>query len=39
MKFGFTEEAEVLNGRLGMASIVIMVVVYALTGQLVPGIF
>jgi hypothetical protein len=39
MKFGFTPEAEILNGRLAMASFVVMVIVYLKTGQLLPGIF
>jgi len=39
MKFGFTPEAELLNGRLAMASFVVMVIVYFKTGQLLPGIW
>jgi hypothetical protein len=39
MKFGFTPEAEILNGRLAMASFVIAVGTYLTTGQLLPGIW
>jgi hypothetical protein len=39
MKFGFTPEAELTNGRLAMASFVVMVIVYLKTGQLLPGVF
>ena len=39
MKFGFTPEAEILNGRLAMLGFVIAVGTYLTTGQIVPGIF
>lgn len=39
MKFGWTEANEKLNGRLAMASLSIMVIVYLTTGQLIPGVF
>ena len=39
MKFGFTPESELANGRLAMASFVVMVIVYLKTGQLLPGVF
>jgi hypothetical protein len=39
MKFGFTPEAEILNGRLAMLGFVIAVGTYLTTGQLLPGVF
>jgi len=39
MKFGFTPEAEVLNSRLAMLGFVAAVVSYALTGQVIPGVW
>jgi hypothetical protein len=39
MKFGWTEANEILNGRLAMAALPIMVIVYLTTGQLIPGVF
>jgi len=39
MKFGFTPEAELLNSRLAMLGFVIAVGAYALTGQIIPGVF
>jgi hypothetical protein len=39
MKFGFTPEAETLNGRLAMLGFVIAVGTYLTTGQLVPGVW
>jgi len=39
MKFGFTEEAEKLNGRLAMIAFVLLVANYAFTGKLLPGVF
>jgi hypothetical protein len=39
MKFGFTPEAEILNSRLAMLGFVAAVISYALTGQIVPGLF
>lgn len=38
MKFGFTPEAEILNGRLAMIGFVAAVGAYMTTGQLIPGI-
>jgi hypothetical protein len=39
MKFGFTTEAEKLNGRLAMLGFIAAVGAYALTGQIIPGIW
>jgi hypothetical protein len=39
MKFGFTTEAEILNGRLAMIGFVIAVGTYFTTGQIIPGVF
>lgn len=39
MKFGFTPEAELANGRLAMLSFLIVVGTYLTTGQLLPGVF
>tara|TARA_B100001094_G_scaffold245203_1_gene241624 strand:- start:234 stop:353 length:120 start_codon:yes stop_codon:yes gene_type:complete len=39
MKFGFTEQAELLNSRLAMLGFIIAVGTYATTGQIIPGIF
>jgi hypothetical protein len=39
MKFGFTPEAELANGRIAMLSFVIAVGTYLTTGQLLPGVF
>jgi len=39
MKFGFTPEAEVLNSRLAMLGFVAAVISYALTGQVIPGVW
>ena len=36
---GFTEFAERLNGRLAMIGIVAALGAYAVTGQILPGIF
>jgi hypothetical protein len=38
-KFGWTPEAEILNGRLAMLGFVIAVGTYLTTGQLLPGVF
>jgi hypothetical protein len=38
-KFGWTEFAENLNGRLAMVSFVVMVVTYLATGQLIPNVW
>jgi hypothetical protein len=39
MKFGWTEQAELINGRIAMVSFVIMCAVYLKTGQLIPNIW
>lgn len=39
MKFGWTYENEILNGRLAMTAFVIMVGTYLTTGKLLPGVF
>lgn len=39
MKFGWTHENEILNGRLAMAAFVILVGTYLTTGQVLPGVF
>jgi len=39
MKFGFTPEAETLNGRLAMIGFVAAVGSYFITGQIIPGVF
>jgi hypothetical protein len=39
MKFGWTLEAEILNGRLAMLGFVIAVGTYLTTGQVIPGVF
>lgn len=39
MKFGFTPEAERLNGRLAMLGFVAAVGAYFTTGQIIPGVF
>jgi hypothetical protein len=39
MKFGFTPEAEKLNGRLAMIGFVAGVGVYLVTGQVIPGVW
>lgn len=36
---GFNERNEILNGRICMAAFPVMIVVYALTGQILPGIW
>lgn len=38
-KFGWTKEAELVNGRLAMAAFVILVGTYLTTGQVLPGIW
>lgn len=37
--FGWTEAAELLNGRISMIALPIAVIVYLKTGQLLPGIW
>lgn len=39
MKFGFTETAERLNGRLAMLGFVVAVGTYLTTGQIIPGVW
>jgi hypothetical protein len=39
MKFGWTPEAEMLNGRLAMLGFIIAAGTYATTGQILPGVF
>lgn len=38
MKFGFTEDAELLNARLAMLGFIIAVGTYLTTGQIIPGV-
>lgn len=35
----FTQEAEILNGRLAMIGIAAALGAYAVTGQIIPGLF
>jgi len=37
--FGWTHEAEILNGRLAMIGFVVAVGTYLTTGQILPGVF
>jgi hypothetical protein len=39
MKFGWTHENELKNGRLAMLGFVVMVGTYLTTGQIIPGVF
>jgi hypothetical protein len=39
MKFGWTPEAEILNGRLAMLGFIVAVGTYATTGQIIPGVW
>lgn len=39
MKFGWTHENEVKNGRLAMLGFVAMVGSYLVTGQVIPGLW
>lgn len=39
MKFGWTQEAETLNGRLAMVGFVAAVISYLITGQVILGIW
>jgi hypothetical protein len=39
MKFGWTHENLILNGRLAMLGFVVMVGTYLTTGQILPGVF
>ncbi|NBW58336.1 high light inducible protein [bacterium] len=38
MKFGWTTQAEIANGRLAMLAFVVLVGTYVTTGQLIPGV-
>jgi hypothetical protein len=38
-KFGFTQFAELVNCRLGVIGLVAALGAYAMTGQIIPGIF
>lgn len=37
--FGWTEQAEKLNGRLAMIGIVAMIGAYFVSGQVIPGVW
>jgi hypothetical protein len=37
--FGWTERAELANGRLAMIGVVAAMGAYALTGQVIPGVW
>ena len=39
MKFGCTEQAEALNGKIAMLAFVVMVGTYLTTGQIIPDVF
>jgi hypothetical protein len=39
MKFGWTHENEINQGRLAMLGFIIMVGTYLTTGQIIPGVF
>lgn len=39
MKFGWTHENLILNGRLAMLGFVAMVGAYLVTGQVIPGVW
>jgi hypothetical protein len=39
MKFGWTKENEINQGRLAMLGFVIMVGTYFTTGQVIPGVW
>lgn len=38
MKFGWTEENEINQGRLAMIGFIVMVGTYLTTGQIIPGV-
>lgn len=39
MKFGWTHENELKNGKLAMLGFLAMVGAYLVTGQVLPGVF
>lgn len=39
MKFGWTQENFILNGRLAMLGVIVMMGTYLVTGQILPGVF
>jgi hypothetical protein len=39
MKFGWTHENFLNNGRLSMLGVIVMIGTYLTTGQIIPGIF
>lgn len=39
MKFGWTHENELKNGKLAMLGFIAMVGSYLVTGQVIPGVF
>jgi hypothetical protein len=39
MKFGWTQDNFLINGRLAMLGVMIMMGTYLTTGQVIPGIF
>jgi hypothetical protein len=39
MKFGWTQENEINQGRLAMLGFIIMVGTYLTTGQIIPGVW
>jgi hypothetical protein len=39
MKFGWTKENFLLNGRIAMLGIIVMMGTYLTTNQIIPGIF
>jgi hypothetical protein len=39
MKFGWTKENEINQGRLAMLGFIIMVGTYLTTGQIIPGVW
>lgn len=39
MKFGWTHENEILNGKLSMIGFIAMIGVYLVSGQIIPGVF
>jgi hypothetical protein len=39
MKFGWTHENEIIQGRLAMLGVIAMLGAYLVSGQVVPGIW